>query len=352
MAEQHRPVAQNVMPLCAPAPATGMGGAVPKQPSEKDRLDRQAEEAAREAAGASGLPVGAWISDIIRRGADDGRPDVPVTGGAADETPDAAPDTSIAARTRPLPTGALSPGRFQTRQDDTVFDNEALLQSIRAHGILQPILTRSRADDPGRYEIIAGERRWRAAGRLGLEVVPAIVLDVDDGEAMAIALVENLQRQDLNPLEEAEGYRRLLEDYARTQDDVAAVAGKSRSHIANTLRLLKLPDTVKALVIAGRLSAGHARALINAEDPAAIATQVVNLGLTVRQTENLAQGTGSPTRSPRDPEIKVVEAELSRFFGRRCRLNIRGGRGMLSIRFEGPDELRQIVQRLRHVSKE
>ncbi|MFO0995615.1 MAG: ParB/RepB/Spo0J family partition protein [Alphaproteobacteria bacterium] len=328
-----------------------------EQPIEADRLEQKAEDAARAAAEASGLPMAAWLSDAIRRSTEGVQGDAPSGEAAAvevphaaAEAPPAAPDES--ARAQPIAVGALTPGRFQMRQNAEAFNSEALLQSVRTHGILQPILARRRADDPERYEIIAGERRWRAANRLGLGTVPAIVLEVDDGEAMAIALAENLQREDLNPFEEAEGYRRLLDDYARTQDDVATIAGKSRSHVANTLRLLKLPDTVKSLVIDGRLSAGHARALVNAEDPAAAATQVVNLGLTVRQTEELVQGGDNAMRPPRDPEIRSVEKELSKYFGHRCRLNIRGDRGMLSIRFEGADGLRAIVRRLRSVTKD
>src|SRR6478736_1157726 len=162
-----------------------------------------------------------------------------------------------------------------------------LADSIRERGIIQPIVVRSIAGD--HYEIIAGERRWRAAQRANLHEVPIVVLDVSDGEALELAVIENVQRADLNPLEEATGYQSLANEFNHSQDAIAKIVGKSRSHIANTLRLLKLPETVKAYINAGKLSAGHARALINHPDPEAVAREIVEKGLNVRQVEALGQ---------------------------------------------------------------
>ncbi len=198
----------------------------------------------------------------------------------------------------------LRPGRFQPRRRMSEAELDELTQSIAAKGILQPLLVRRIADDPAAFEIVAGERRWRAAQRAGLHEVPVLVRELADGEALEVALVENLQRQDLSPLEEAEGFRRLMEDFGHTQEALAKVVGKSRSHVANCLRLLSLPEPVKALIETGELTAGHARALVTAADPAALAAEVVARGLTVRATEDLARDDREPpsaTKSPTGP---------------------------------------------------
>ncbi|HAP99790.1 MAG TPA: chromosome partitioning protein ParB, partial [Rhodospirillum rubrum] len=176
-----------------------------------------------------------------------------------------------------LPVGALVPNPDQPRRH---FDEEAiadLTESIRAKGILSPILARPDPNQPGTFQIIAGERRWRAAQRAQLHEVPVLVRSFSDQETLEVALIENLQRQDLSPLEEAEGYRRLLEDFAHTQEDLAKVVGKSRSHVANTMRLLQLPDDVREMVEKGALSAGHARALLTTEAISDLARLVVCL---------------------------------------------------------------------------
>ena len=269
----------------------------------------------------------------------------------ADDEP-AAPAPS-AAPVGTLPVADLAPGPFQPRE---TFDDEAmaaLIDSVRERGVIQPLIVRADPDAPGRYQIVAGERRWRAAQAARLHEVPAVVQELSDDAALEIALIENIQRQDLTPLEEAEGYRRLTEDFRRTQEELSRALGKSRSHIANALRLLNLPDPVKVLLNAGGLSAGHARALLNAADPAAIAREVVRRGLTVRETERLiAAGTrpaprGPRPRTPKSHEIRDMEDELSRILGVRVAIAPRDGdTGDLTIRYTSLDQFDDLVRRL------
>ena len=190
----------------------------------------------------------------------------------------------------------MTPGRFQPRRK---FDQEAiqsLVDSVRERGILQPLLVRQHPDDGAIFEIIAGERRWRAAQLAGLHQVPVVIRELTDREALEIALIENIQRQDLTALEEAEGYKRLMDEFGHTQEVLAKALGKSRSHIANMLRLLTLPLQVKQLVQEGSLTAGHARALLSVEDPVTTAQQVIEKGLNVRQVEQLAREAQGNTR--------------------------------------------------------
>ena len=186
-----------------------------------------------------------------------------------------------------LKTLSLLPSPFQPRKN---FANDSLAdlaQSIEEKGILQPVLVRKKKD--GNYEIIAGERRWRAAKQAGLQEIPVIVKDFADKEALEVALIENILRENLNPLEEAEGYRRLMDEFKNTQEQLAKALGKSRSYIANSLRLLNLPAEVKEMLASGLLSAGHARSLITAANPKELAQKIINAGLTVRQTEKLSK---------------------------------------------------------------
>lgn len=256
--------------------------------------------------------------------------------------------------TRSLPTSALRPGRFQPRHRFDPDEMASLVHSIRAQGILQPILVRRTADNPNSYEIVAGERRWRAAQEAQLHEVPVVVKELSDGDALEIALVENIQRQDLTPLEEAEGYRRLLEEFSHTQEDLAKVVGKSRSHIANMIRLLSLPPPVKEMLERGELTAGHARALLNVPNPAALAREVVKRGLNVRQTERLAQRgternkTPPPARSMKDADTLALEHDLSLKLGLKVTINHRGSRGQLILRYDSLTQLDDVVQRLTH----
>ncbi len=252
---------------------------------------------------------------------------------------------------RQLPIASLRPGRFQPRHR---FDGEemaALVRSVEAQGILQPILVRRAPEDPNSYEIIAGERRWRAAQEARLHEVPVVVRELSDGEALEIALVENIQRQDLTPLEEAEGYRRLMEEFAHTQEDLARVVGKSRSHVANMMRLLGLPQPVKAMLEEGKLSAGHARALLTAADPVALAKEIAAQGLNVRQAEQLAQGPQKrkappPGAAAKDADTRALEHDLSLKLGLKVAINGHGSRGELVLRYESLSQLDDLVQRL------
>ena len=250
---------------------------------------------------------------------------------------------------RTLPIEALQPSPYQPRHPIDAASLRELVDSIRTRGILQPLLARPHPGEPGRYQIIAGERRWRAAQAAGLHEVPVLVRPLADAEAMAAALVENLQRQDLNPIEEAEGYRRLIEEFAMTQDALGEAVGKSRSHIANTMRLLHLPATVQAEVRRGGLSAGHARALLAHPEPAKAALTVIARGLNVRQTEALVGRHAEPTfalprearRKPAD--IVDLERRLSARLGLKVDLAFDGAAGTLRIHFRSLDQFDGLV---------
>jgi ParB family chromosome partitioning protein len=258
---------------------------------------------------------------------------------------------SPGATARVVPVEAIRPSAFQPRRHFTEDELEALAQSIREKGILQPLLVRPVADAAGDYELVAGERRWRAAQRAGLHEVPVTVREVADSEALEIALVENLQRENLTPLDEAEAYSRLTRDFGRNQGTIAEAVGKSRSHVANMMRLLGLPAPVRRQLEEGLLTAGHARALLAADDPAGLAGEVVRRGLNVRATELLVRrraGTPAP-RTPRrhDADVAAIEQELSRRLGMRVALTMRGRGGTIGINFATLDQLDRIVDILR-----
>jgi ParB family chromosome partitioning protein len=254
---------------------------------------------------------------------------------------------------RTIPVESLEPGPLQPRGPIEPDGLDELVQSIRAHGVLQPILARPHPDSAGRYQIVAGERRWRAAQQAGLHEIPVLLRDFSDLDAASAALVENLQRQDLNSIEEAEGYRTLTAEFGLTQDAIASAIGKSRSHVANTLRLLNLPRSVQNDVRAGTLSAGHARALLAHPEPQRAALVVISRGLNVRQTESLASGAtvrraaGARTgRRPMDPDIAALEERLESALGMRIRVEPRGQRGAITIRYDNLDQLEGLVTRL------
>jgi ParB family chromosome partitioning protein len=248
----------------------------------------------------------------------------------------------------------LEPNPFQPRSAITDADLAELTASIREQGLLQPVLIRHHPDRPGRYQIIAGERRWRAAKLAGLTSIPSFVRDLPDSAASAAALVENLQRQDLNPIEEAEGFRRLIEGFALTQEELAKAIGKSRSHVANLLRLLQLPANVIAHVRKGTLSAGHARAALACSDPADAAELMISRGLSVRQAEALATiRTQEPTRAKLPAELeqgtanlRAVEQDLSEQLGLKVTISFNGQGGTISLRYTNLDQLDHIVERL------
>lgn len=250
-----------------------------------------------------------------------------------------------------VPVELLRPGRYQPRHRMPDQALEELARSVADKGVLQPILVRRHADDPNTYEIIAGERRWRAAQMGRLHEVPVVIRDLDDREALEIALVENLQRQDLSPLEEAEGYRRLMDEFTHNQEELARAVGKSRSHVANMLRLLSLPDSVKSLLDDGTLSAGHARALVTADDPAALAGKVVSRGLNVRQTERLAKAAAAPSRSgghgsEKDADTLALERDLGNLLGLAVEIRLRRSGGTLVLHYRTLDQLDDILHRL------
>jgi ParB family chromosome partitioning protein len=230
-------------------------------------------------------------------------------------------------------------------------DEEALAEltaSVREHGVLQPILVRPKPGMPSMYQIIGGERRWRAAQAAKLHDVPVVVRDMDDRAAMAAGLVENLQREDLNALEEAEGYRRLTEEFGLKPEALGNAVGKSRSHVANTMRLLGLPPGVRQMLGRGSLTAGHARALLTAPDPVRLAELVVTRGLNVRQTEALAAAAERPktARRQQDAETRALERELSERLGLRVSIEHRGKSGKVTIAYRDLDQLDGIVRLL------
>ncbi len=262
-----------------------------------------------------------------------------------------APPAEDGAALRSLPVEALEPGPFQPRGGIDKASLDELADSIREHGILQPILARPAPGLSGRYQIIGGERRWRAAQAAQLHEVPVLVRELGDREAMAVGLVENLQRQDLNAIEEAEGYRRLLDEFGLTQDALGKAVGKSRSHVANTLRLLTLPGTVRDMVAHGALSAGHARALVGTKDPVRLAAQITARSLNVRQAEALAAAEHRPRQptangSGRDPDIAALERDLTERLGLRVSVRPQGKGGEVLIRYRDLDQLDGLIRLL------
>ncbi len=276
-------------------------------------------------------------------------------GAPADAEPVAVSGPAPAAGGRTLPVEFLRPGRFQPRRH---FDETALgelAQSIRQHGLLQPLLVRPLDGQPDNYEIIAGERRWRASQMASLHEVPVIVQALTDSQALEIALIENLQRQDLTALEEAEGYQRLIDEFGHTHGALGELVGKSRSHIANMLRLLALPDKVKAMMQSGQLSAGHARALLTADAPEDLARIVIDRGLSVRDTERLASKSkgaepskGKPGASggPKSADLLALERDLTERLGLRVDIEIQGTGGAIRIAYATIDQLDMILERL------
>jgi ParB family chromosome partitioning protein len=251
---------------------------------------------------------------------------------------------------RIVPIEFLRPSALQPRRYFGEDELAALTDSIRAKGVMQPLLVRRVPDADEQYEIVAGERRWRAAQIAGCHELPVVIYALSDREALELALLENVQRQDLTPLEEADGYRRLIEEFGHTQEELARTLGKSRSHIANLIRLLGLPVPLRAMLESGQLSAGHARALLGARDPAPLARQVVARGLNVRQTEALVRHERqSPKLSsikPRDANTLAVERDLSGRLGLQVRLQPRGTGGTLSIAYRSLDQLDELIRRL------
>ncbi len=241
-------------------------------------------------------------------------------------------------------------------------DLEDLSNSIREKGVIQPIVVRPVRGTPpegghGGFEIIAGERRWRAARAARLDEVPVIVVEVSDREALELAIIENIQRADLNAIEEARGYERLAREFQYSQGDLARIIGKSRSHVANMLRLLKLPESIETMMVEGAISAGHARALLGFDDPEAVARKIVARGLNVRDVEKLAQarhrrtpaeetGVTAPKRPPLDQDTKALAKRLGAVLGLAVEIDSRGAGGEIRIRYDTHDELESLCRQL------
>lgn len=269
-----------------------------------------------------------------------------------DMTPIDAPRSaeSLSGGQKRLPVDFITANRANPRREFDAAQLEELTSSIREKGVMQPLLVRP-TNDPNQFEIIAGERRWRAAQRAGLHDVPVVIREVDDKEALELAIIENVQRVDLNPLEEALGYEQLIEQFSYTQQDLAQVIGKSRSHVANTMRLLKLPADVRDMVTRGELTAGHARTLITAEDPAQLARQIVDEGLSVREAEALSQRGTPPRKAPetkaaRDADTVALEKRLSDALGMNVSIDHRDQGGRLEIRYRTLEQLDLVISRL------
>ena len=259
---------------------------------------------------------------------------------------------------RKLPISSLRPNARNPRRIFSNTELDELAASLRERGIIQPIIARPVRGIADSYEIIAGERRWRAAQRAGLHEVPVVIIEASDAEALQLAIIENVQRTDLNPLEEAEGYRALMEEFGNSQDEIAKIIGKSRSHVANTLRLLKLSEPIKAYINAGKLSAGHARMLVGQPDADEIAEQIVARGLNVRQVEAMAReavkrsgkeqtnGRKAHERAAKNANTLALEKRLADALGLAVNIDDRGRGGTLSIRYRSLDQLDEVVRRL------
>jgi ParB family chromosome partitioning protein len=252
---------------------------------------------------------------------------------------------------RRIPIELLHPNPHNPRRRFEADNLDELVQSIRAQGVLQPLIVRPRSDGQG-YEIVAGERRWRAAQRVPLHEIPALVRDFTDGEALEIALIENVQRADLNALEEAQGYAQLIEHFGYTQQQLASSISKSRSHIANSLRLLSLPDEVKVHLETGALTAGHARTLVASAAPAELAQEIIKLGLSVREAERLTQSAQQKQKRPRRPprpdaDTRDLERRLGEALGLKIEIVDRGDAGgRLTIHYRTLEQLDEVSRRL------
>jgi len=257
---------------------------------------------------------------------------------------------------RKIPTSSLQPNPRNPRRAFASAELDELTASLRERGIIQPIVVRPTRGVADAYEIIAGERRWRAAQRAGLHEVPVVIVEASDAESLQLAIIENVQRADLNPLEEAEGYRALIRDFSHSQDDVARMVGKSRSHVANTLRLQTLPDGVKEHLNSGRLSAGQARALVGHHDAERLADEIVARGLNARQVEEIAretgkkkgrqQKTGHKARAAKNADTLALEKRLADALGLAVSVDNRSRGGTLAIRYRSLDQLDEVVRRL------
>jgi ParB family chromosome partitioning protein len=267
---------------------------------------------------------------------------------------DETPPMERARAQRKVPVESLRPNQRNPRKAFSDAELTELADSIRERGIIQPILVRPVKGKADAYEIVAGERRWRAAQRAGLHDVPIVPLDINDAQALEFAIIENVQRADLNPLEEAAGYLALMEEFDHDQEDVAKIVGKSRSHVANTVRLMKLSEPVKAYVRSGKLTAGHARMLVGQPNAEELAEMIVARGLNVRQVEKLAREDGKkqvrelkpPRRTGKDADTVALEKRVSDALGLQVSVDHRGSWGILQIHYRDLDQLDDVLRRL------
>lgn len=263
------------------------------------------------------------------------------------EPPPSAADVDGGSKSRNLPVAFLKPNRFQPRRFFDANELKELADSIKEKGVLQPILVRP-TDNKEVFEIVAGERRWRAAQLAKLHEVPALIRPFSDGESLEIAIIENVQRAGLNAIEEAMGYQELINKFSYTQEQLSDVIGKSRSHIANMIRLLKLPDSIKEMITDGRLSAGHARTLVGAPNPEQLAKEILAGGLNVRQAEKKASAPkGLPKKATgKDADTKALETSVSNSLGMSVEIENKGERGTVKIYYKNLEQLDEIVRRL------
>ncbi len=252
---------------------------------------------------------------------------------------------------RRVPIEFLKPNPRNPRRSFSEAELDGLAASIKERGIIQPVIVRTLEASSDHYEIIAGERRWRAAQRAGLHEIPIVPLEATDSQALELAIIENVQRSDLNPLEEGAGYQMLASEYEHSHDQIAKLVGKSRAHVTNTMRLLKLPEPVKAYIREGKISAGAARSLIGSPDPERIAREIVQRGLNVRQAEALAKertpaSAGTKTAQQKHADTLALERRLSDQLGLKIKLTQRGAGGVLTIEFRDLDQLDDLLRRL------
>lgn len=258
-------------------------------------------------------------------------------------------ETEKAREPRAVPIERIRPGKFQPRRHFDDDEMAALVASVREKGVLQPVLVRQLAGED-MFELVAGERRWRAAQAAQLHEIPVVIKELSDQDALEIALIENIQRESLTPVEEAEAYQRLIDEFAHTQDALSKVLGRSRSHVANTLRLLSLPNAVKEMVDDGRLTAGHARALIGVDDAVSIAELIVKKDLNVRQVEALVKrqkaGPASRPAVVKDPDTRALEDELSTLLGLKVNIHFKANGGTLTVSYKTLEQLDDVLHRL------
>ena len=293
--------------------------------------------------------LGRGLASLIGAGA--GAPARPVPGFEGAEGGGAAP---VIAPERTIPVDRISANPHNPRRTFDEDELRDLTTSIRNHGVVQPLLVRPKPNTPEHFEIVAGERRWRAARAAGLTEVPVVLREIGDRQSLEIAIIENVQRSDLNAIEEALGYEMLIDEHGYTQADLADILGKSRSHVANTLRLLKLPDDVRAMVASGQLSPGAARTVVTAENPGAVAREIVTRGLSVREAEELARGPAEPepapakrtrkakTKAAKDADAVALERALSETLGMPVEIAVEGHRGAITIAYANLDQLDEL----------